>query len=323
MRPIVVQVGPLAATAATNIALSQTPAGEVYLVLNGALGAFSANGIALSQSITGASPVSLNGANSQTIPQTGATGAITAGYAQRIYITSAGNDSGITFAVTGLDRNGAAISETITGTNAGYAVSANAYYAVTSITTSGSTASTITVGYFGSATMDTPRQVLVTTSAAVSFTISGTNWAGSPISEIVTNSGASVASVLTYATVSSILVSGTTSGAAVTVGTNGVADSPWVRFDDWASSTMAFQCSAFGTVNYTLYSTEDDPNSPSNPVLPQNVTWIASSLATSQTSSTSGAATPGVWAKITLNSETAGAGNYVVATFDQFLSVPY
>ena len=119
MRPITVQVGPLAATGTTKIALSQSPAGAGWLALNGAYGSFSANGIALSQSITGATAVILNGKNSQTIPQTGTTGAITGSYAQRIYITSAGNDSGVTFAVKGLDRNGAAVSETITGANTG------------------------------------------------------------------------------------------------------------------------------------------------------------------------------------------------------------
>lgn len=325
MRPITVQVGPLAAAGTTKIGLSQTPGAAGWLVLNGSLGSFSANGIALSQSITGATAVLLNGANSQILPQTGATGAITGGYGQRIYITSAGNDSGITFAVNGLDLNGAALSETITGSNAGVAASANLYYAISRIVASGSTASTITVGYFGAATMDAPRRILITTSAAISFTIYGTNWARDTISETVTNSGASVASVLSYATVTAISNSATSGGAAITIGTNGVADSSWLQLDQWAPGPVTVQANAFGTVNYTLFLSNDDPNSPTNAILPSAMTWSSAAspfigaMATAQASF----AAPYQWAKITLNSESAGSGNYVSATFVQYSQVPY
>ena len=319
MRPIVVQVGPLAASGATKLALSQSPAASGWLALNGALGSFSANGIAQSQTITGAASVNLNGANSQTIPQTGTTGAVVGGVGyERIYITSAGNDSGVTFTVNGLDNHGAGVSETITGANTGIAVSANLYYAVTSIKTSGSTASTITVGYFGPATMDTPRQVLITTASAISFTIYGTDWAGSPISETVTNSGASVASVLSYATVTA--VSNSASGTSITVGTNGVADSPWVQFDVWALGETSVQANVFGTVNYTLFLSNDDPNSSTNSVLPSAMTWssVGSPFVGASATAQATLAAPFKWAKVTLNSETAGAGNYVSTNFIQY-----
>ena len=79
---------------------------------------------------------------------------------------------------------------------------------------------------------DAPRQVLITTTAdetSKTFTIKGTDWAGSPISEVIAGvNNSTVASVLSYATVTSIVVSAALAGA-VTVGTNGVASSPWVR----------------------------------------------------------------------------------------------
>ena len=70
----------------------------------------------------------------------------------------------------------------------------------------------------GVAVLDHPRQVLITTTDSThSFTITGTDWAGSPISESVTGNGTTGTSVLSYATVSSIVISGNAS-AAVTVG---------------------------------------------------------------------------------------------------------
>jgi len=133
----------------------------------------------------------------------------------------------------------------------------------------------------GVAVLDTPRRVLVTygTEAADrTIEITGTNWSGQPIGETVTvadGGPGTVASVLDYATVSSI-VSPDAFDAAVEVGTNGVAASPWVRLDDWNANYVTVQCVASGTVNYTVQQTLDDPNSLTNPVAPQDVTWSSS-----------------------------------------------
>lgn len=69
--------------------------------------------------------------------------------ARRVILTSAGNDSGITFAVTGTDWDGTPIGETITGANAGVASSVLDYLTVTSVRSSGAVASTVTVGTNG------------------------------------------------------------------------------------------------------------------------------------------------------------------------------
>lgn len=130
----------------------------------------------------------------------------------------------------------------------------------------------------GVAVLDTPRRVLITTAGNESgktFAITGTNWSGNSISETVAGPNATtVASVLDYATVTSITISATAADAVV-VGTNGVAGSAWVRLDEWASPAVAIQCVASGTVNYTVQQTLDDPNSPTNPVAPSAVTWVA------------------------------------------------
>src|SRR5262249_28256798 len=152
--------------------------------------------------------------------------------AQRIYITSAANDSGITFAVVGTVQGppafgpGIVVKETITGANTGVVSSVNLYTTIISITTSNSTAGNVTVGNYTTATLDKARQILFTpagSDSGVTYTLAGTDWAGAPISETVTgvNNPSTATSVLSYLTVTSILLSGSTA-STMTVGTNGV-----------------------------------------------------------------------------------------------------
>lgn len=83
-----------------------------------------------------------------------ATGAITVGHsgtattdvARRIIITSGGDDTGITFTLTGTDLDNNVQSEVITGVSGAAASSVLSYKTVTSILTSGAAASTLIVG---------------------------------------------------------------------------------------------------------------------------------------------------------------------------------
>ena len=128
----------------------------------------------------------------------------------------------------------------------------------------------------GIAVLDHARRVLVTTTDTThTFTITGTTPTGAVISEVVTSSGTNVQSTLDYLTVTSVVISGAATGA-VTVGTNGVASSPWVRLDEWALPSVSIQVNVSGTVNYTVQSSSDDPNSPTNPVLASAMTWVNS-----------------------------------------------
>lgn len=126
---------------------------------------FSASGgpYAVTETITGpnASVVSSSNIYSQIISITvsaATTGAITVGHygttvldqARQILFTPAGNDAGITYAITGTDGSGAPIGETVQGVaNPATAVTALDYKTVTSIYVSGVVASTMTVGTNG------------------------------------------------------------------------------------------------------------------------------------------------------------------------------
>lgn len=181
----------------------------------------------------------------------------------------------------------------------------------------------------GVAVLDHARRVLITTTDTThTFTITGTSPTGTLVTEVVQNAGTSVASQLDYLTVTSVVINGAATGA-VTVGTNGVASSPWIRLDEWGRPEVAIQCDVSGTVNYTVQASLDDPNSPTNPVLPSAMTWVNSPDASAvgatgaiQTSYGGYAAyvalTP-LWVRVTLNS---GTGT-VTATVMQLGVAPY
>jgi len=177
----------------------------------------------------------------------------------------------------------------------------------------------------GVATLDTPRRVLFTPSGnelANTFTIVGTNASGMPQTEVISGTNATAFYTnLDFKTVSSITLA-SAAAAAITVGTTTVASSPWIRFDEYALSQTAIQCSVTGTVSYTIQQTLQDPNSPTNPVAPYSLVWLQSS--DSQAVNASGNIQSSyqyspTFARVTLNS---GTGS-VTATFTQFGVAPY
>lgn len=127
----------------------------------------------------------------------------------------------------------------------------------------------------GIAVLDHARRVLITTADTThTFMVTGTTPTGTVISEVVGPISTSGFTTQDYLTVTSVTINAAAT-AAVTVGTNGVASTPWVRLDEWASASVSIQCNTSGTVNYSVQATNDDPNSPTNPVLPSAATWIS------------------------------------------------
>jgi hypothetical protein len=175
------------------------------------------------------------------------------------------------------------------------------------------------------AVLDNPRRVVITTTAnesAKTFTIIGTDYNGSPVTEVITGPNISTAvSNIDFKTVTSITISAAAAGA-LTVGTNNTASSGWVRFDDYTLSQTAIQATVSGTVTYTIQQTLQDPNSPTNPVNPYQVNWLNTSDA--QAVSATGNVQSSyqyspAYAKVTIIS---GTGS-VTTTFTQFGVAPY
>ena len=82
------------------------------------------------------------------------------GYGYKIVITSAGDDSGITFTVTGIrvgDLTNTVVSETLTGANIGTVTSSNYYARVDSVTASGASAGNVKIGTTGNLALPRTR----------------------------------------------------------------------------------------------------------------------------------------------------------------------
>jgi hypothetical protein len=97
------------------------------------------NGIAKSQTVSGESNLSLTG----NFVISGTAQLVTA---HKVGIVSSGDDSGITFTVSGTNANGEAQNEVVTGSNANVAFTVNRYLTVTSIAVSGASSGTVVVG---------------------------------------------------------------------------------------------------------------------------------------------------------------------------------
>jgi len=342
-QPRVVTVGPLATADPDGISLSQTAAiaAGQYLVLNGALcspgsvDSFDADSICASQTPSGSGALTIDGALAITsqvagagMPPQGAAVAATVRFQspKRVYITCAGNNSGRTFTIVGTLQSattfgpGAVISETLTGANTNVVASTNLYSTIISVSINGASTGAVTVGHSGLGTLDKARRIIITSGGndtGISFVLTGTDCAGNTISETITGaSGAAASSVLSYLTVTSVKTSAA-AASTLLVGTNGVADSPWVHFDNLsAMAPVAIQATVSGTVNFDVEQTLDDPNSTANPVAPASMTWLNhpdAALAGATATAQGNYAYPPAYARLTLNS---GTGS-VVGTFIQ------
>lgn len=338
MKTQVLSVGPLAAAAATGIATSQKAAGAQQLVLDGSLTDTNATAVAASQALAGAGNLVLSGG---AFWNANAAAAIL-GQMRRIYIRSSGNDSGITFTVTGIGIPGLGgglfpvplvgygsvpqfgVSEVITGANVSEVASKNLYFSISQIAVSGAVAANVQVGMQGLATMDMARQVILTSAgndSGITFGLTGTDWANMPISETLAGANAGVAaSVLSYKTISSITTSAAVA-STVTAGTNGVAYSQWASFDPFAGMAQcSIQIAGTGTVNWTVQQSLDDPNSTSNPISPALMAWVNAQDPALVNSAViagvqSGYTFPPLWARVLLNSGSGSVRAQFVQTF--------
>lgn len=122
------------------------------------------DGIATSQSPSGAGDLTLVSSTVTLTPP------------RFVTITSAGDDTGVTFTITGTRPGGGTQSEVVTGANAGAATSTLTFATVTSIAISGASAAAVEAGFTQSGYSDwlpldiyTPNQV-----TTISATVSGT-----------------------------------------------------------------------------------------------------------------------------------------------------
>lgn len=154
-----------------------------------------------------------------------------------------------------------------------------------------------------------PRRVLITTTAdesGATFVVTGTLWNGQPFSESITGipSGGTGFTNQSFLTVTSITIDVNANGNLI-AGTNGVADSPWLRLDDYAPSPTAVTVVVDGTVNYDVEISQDDPDSFISPVPIGEMVWLDAldaNLVNESANKTGGITFTPCWVRLTLNS---------------------
>lgn len=171
----------------------------------------------------------------------------------------------------------------------------------------------------GVANLAVAQNVTVTNGSAetIKLTFVGTTFGGVPVRETLQlGAAATTALVSDFLKISSVTSSGPSAGN-ISIGTPGTATSAWARFDDWSpSNQVTLQINVVGTVNYTVQTTLDDPNSPTNPVAAASVTWFSagdSAIVAATASVQSSFGVLPLFARVLLNS---GTGS-VTATFVQ------
>lgn len=102
---------------------------------------------------------------------------------RNVIITNAGDDTGDTYVVLGVDEYGVTMSETITGANAGVAAGLKAFKTITSITASGASAGNVSIGFGnvlgfpifvrGTGTTWLPAELLNAAAATAGTTVAG------------------------------------------------------------------------------------------------------------------------------------------------------
>ena len=289
MRPITVSVGPLAAGLVTAIvnALAGVTAGQVYLNGPGATGGTLQSTFVGTGTIVGTTLTLLAVTSGQLVGGTRINGP---GLAPGCTVIgpapgSVGTGAGSTWTIWPAP----------TGTQTANNIRGNRLY-----------------------TMDAPRQILITNTEAAgrTFTVIGTDAAGSPIREVLSTNGGNLTTQQNFATVTEVDYAGAAAVGSISVGTAATATSQWVNFDPWAYASVSEQVDVIGAANFTVQISNDDPMSPTNPMAPGQMTWLpdpnAAMVGGSASQFGSWNFVP-LWARVLLNS---GAGS-VSATFVQ------
>lgn len=266
MQQITVSVGGYAAADPNALATSQLQDAAVPFVLDGVRGTADNNSIATAQTLASAGNFTLTATQISLNPP------------QNVYLTTADDETAVIFTVVGFDRNYASLVEQVAGVDTSVASTVNKFAIVTQVSANAATTGNVSVGAYGAAVLSPAGRVTITPvgdESTNSFTITGTNWNGDTISEVLAGQNAAAStSVLDYKTVTSVVPENATA-AAVEVGTAQSGGSRWMRLDSWANAQVGVQVNVSGTIDYSVEQTFDDPNSPTTPVAAADVTWLA------------------------------------------------
>ena len=203
------------------------------LVINGALSSVDAALISTAAAVINDAALVITG-----------TGTVTNAVAEKVTITSAGNDAGMTFIVAGTNELGSAFSETVTGGNNSAVTTINSFLTISSITADGTPAGNVSAGILGTISNAVAQKVTITSGGndtAISFTVVGTDATGAAVTETVAGANAGAAtSVGLFKTISSITAVGDPTGtviAGTAVNAQNLADNKDINVDTTVPTT--------------------------------------------------------------------------------------
>ena len=177
-------------------------------------------------------------------------------------IYSDGNESGVTFQITGTNKEGHVISEVMTGPNAIRASSTLKYLTVTDISISGAGTGNITVGSMGIGTMTTPGAIglyAFGTESDITFTVVGVDRYGNDNSETITGPAAGTVTGAVDWTIIQKVTASATVDSAVEVGSVGTVFSQWVPVDKYGGDvSIGCTLSSGAGMTYAVQHTFDD-----------------------------------------------------------------
>ncbi len=326
MRNISATVGPLVSGVATLVSASQTVGAAQGVAFNGSGATFVAANIAASQTVGAGGAVTLVSGIGPSATQLVGGGLPTttvglATFSSQIVISGSGNSSGTLFTIVGVNDAHKLVTDVIPGPNNGVSATVNRFQSLVRIVANGASSGAITIGTATPVTLDTTRQIAIASNgndSGITFTVTGLDLVGNTITEVIqgTNAGTAV-SALDFYVVGRIYTSGATA-STVTVGTNGVARTSWICMDTWAGAQSTVTADVTGTVNYTIQATNDDPNSPTNPITAPNMTWQSVGVVGSTTPSLTNLPAIPAYVRGLLNS---GSGSVTIGVI-QALNAP-
>jgi hypothetical protein len=110
----------------------------------------------------------------------------------------------------------------------------------------------------------------------------------------------------------------------IVITTNGVGRSNLARMDEWGPGPISIACVITGAPTYSVQVSNDDPNSPTNPVAQGSMTWLPSPDTAAAGATTSiYTVLSQVPLFISINQTAGTSGNGVTATIVQAGSAPY
>lgn len=287
-------------------------AGSLSPILNVTLSSgYDLDAVCLAQTTSGSAALVLSGVKA------GGVGWLR-GTEERLVFTSASSNSGITFAIVGLDKRGNVLNETLTGSGASQKVfSANSYWEVVSITSSAAVTGNVTVGLNGVATFTTPQHITVWATSDESsavITVTGTDRQGDVQTEDIDGPGASatVVGVKNFATVTHIQT--TLAATGFEIGVDGLCESAWLPLNYRArhfNAGLSVDISSGAVLTYTVEHTFDDVYS-SSFVESTAATHDHDSMAAQTISADGNYTNPPVATRVNLTAYTSGSLDFNV-----------